>query len=139
MGFIDLRGFIISFVAYILTVLAVVVLHHPVPASCTKEQCVLDCSSPTTTELIANLSPGDYSIDMPQRLVGPTTRDPSTVQMYPHALAAFPVESPEFCRLGCAFFFSEYPELDACGEQCDKYYETDTTMGVSDLGEKARL
>ncbi len=104
MGCIDLRGLRINLVAYVLTVLTVVVLHHPVPASCTRDQCILDCSSPTTAELQANLSSDDYSIDMPQRLVGPTARAPSTVQPYPHALAPFPLESPEFCRLGCAFF-----------------------------------
>ncbi len=135
MGFIDIQGFRFHLVAYIL----VVVLYHPVPASCTREQCILDCSSPTTTDLLANLPTDDYTIDMPQRLVGPTARDPSIVQPYPHALAPFPLESHEFCQLGCAFFFSEYPELGACGEQCDKYYETDTTVGASDLGEKARL
>ncbi len=137
MGCIDLRGSRINLVAYALIVL--VVLHHPAPARCTRDQCILDCSSPTTAELQANLSSDDYSIDLPQRLVGPTARDQLNVQPYPHALAPFPLESPEFCQLGCAFFFSKYPELAACGEECDKYYEIDTTVGTSDLAEKGRL
>ena len=124
-----------------ITVLLAFCLSHS--ASATEDQCHVDCRS------------------TPDRPVGPTrpwdAQDPlqnplSLTKPYPYHIGAddqYSFDFPEFCKLGCTYFFvssdsnsveSSMSTLGRCLDQCDeRYIYNSSTPPYNDLAEMARL
>ena len=71
------------------------------------------------------------------RLQGPTRM----LQTRPHpwSVANYPTRQPGFCKLGCQYFFSEFPELAKCKAECKSIYRYRVSAGYSDAAEEAIL
>ena len=56
---------------------------------------------------------------------------------HPWSQAVFPTKKEGFCKMGCQFFFSDYPKNTTCKRLCDFVYRYQTTVGYNDLAELA--
>ena len=71
------------------------------------------------------------------RLIGPTK--PTDTRQHPWLIAEFPAKSPEFCKLGCQSFFTDFPSTALCKANCELFYRFDATEGYSNLAVEAKL
>lgn len=111
-----------------------------VHVSGTLAQCKLDCAANTTSDLeaAAALTGASWSVWDTQRLVGPTEPAPELNATYPYAKAPFPLPFPNFCQLGCNFFFAGSPQNTTCSGLCDGFYVRNVSVGINDYAEKVR-
>jgi hypothetical protein len=71
------------------------------------------------------------------RLTGPT-RMLHTLP-HPYKITQFPTKNSGFCKLGCQYFFSEYPNNVTCKNACNYAYRYRVTTGYSDVTEESIL
>mmetsp|Transcript_17962 Transcript_17962/g.27011 ORF Transcript_17962/g.27011 Transcript_17962/m.27011 type:complete len:512 (+) Transcript_17962:22-1557(+) len=90
----------------------------------------LDFSS--THECVAN---PNCTVEQDVRPIG-RTRPPNT-RTYPYALAPSLNPSPEFCQLGCSFYYVNWT-VSGCKALCDDYFNYDITCAYNDRAEMAR-
>ena len=69
------------------------------------------------------------------RLTGP--RRMENTLPHPWSQAVFPTRLTGFCKMGCQFFFSEFPVNTTCKMLCDYTYRYEVTVGYTDLAEQA--
>ena len=69
------------------------------------------------------------------RLVGPFRM--TNTRPHPWSQAVFPTDKFGFCKLGCQFFFTEFPVNTTCKRLCDFMYRYQTTVSYSDIAETA--
>lgn len=112
-------------------------------ATCTEEQCYIDCSS----------SPRPVGPTRPFQESDALGNNLHLTRPYPHHVASPTGDGKyafaEFCYLGCNYFFvssgtgenpSESPTtLEMCLSQCDDNFSYNITVGYNDLIELARL
>lgn len=87
-----------------------------------------------TQSIDCNPNP-NCSVEVGVRPIG-RTRPPATLP-YPWAIAPPYNPHPQFCKLGCSFYYTNWT-LGGCRAYCDSYYDYDVTPGYSDRAEVAR-
>lgn len=89
----------------------------------TLEQCQIDCTR-NATYRPTNQQTRPEALDL--------TLD------YPYAQAPETNPYPEFCQLGCTYFYSTSPNNVTCKRRCDFTYRYNLSVGYSDWAEVAR-
>mgnify|MGYP003706710963 CR=1 FL=1 len=69
------------------------------------------------------------------RLTGPFRN--KAILPHPWAETTFPTNKVGFCKMGCQFFFSEFPVNTTCKRLCDFTYRYQVTVQYSDIAEQA--
>jgi hypothetical protein len=85
----------------------------------------------------AQLEACQANCESSDRLAGPT-RMTNTLP-HPWKIAQFPSKNSGFCKLGCQFFYTEFPRNTTCKRMCGYYYRYKVTDGYSDIAEEAKL
>lgn len=73
--------------------------------------------------------------DSSDRIVGPTKM--LYTRQHPWKIAQFPSKNIGFCKLGCQFFFTEFPTNITCRRSCDFAYRYKIPVQYSDIAEEA--
>lgn len=87
------------------------------------------------SETVGCESNPNCSVEEEVRPVG-RTRPPAT-RNYPWAVAPPYNPHPQFCELGCSYYYTNWSLL-GCRAECDDYFNYDITTGYSDRAEVAR-
>ena len=69
------------------------------------------------------------------RLTGPTKM--ANTRPHPYKITQYPTRNAAFCKLGCQYFFSDYPTNTSCIKQCEYSYRYKVTTGYSDVIEES--